>query len=64
MAKKTDRDLLKNKEKELERIKKDNLALLKTALKQTKMNKELSEGMKKLMDINKKLSDKLKKSKK
>ena len=64
MAKKTDRDLLKNKEKELERIKKDNLALLKTALKQAEMNKELSEGMKKLMDINKKLSDKLKKSKK
>ena len=52
---------LKRKEDELEKLRKDNLALLKAALKQTEMNKKLKEGMDKLMDINKRLSERLKK---
>jgi hypothetical protein len=55
MAKKTEKE-------KLDELKKDNIALLKSALKQAQMNKELTDGMKKLVDINKKLSSKLRKN--
>ncbi len=55
------KEQLKRKEDELEKLRKDNLALLKAALKQSELNKELKEGMDKLMDINKRLTNKLKK---
>jgi len=69
MAKKTKpekvlREQLKEKDKEIGKLKDDNLALLKSALKQSKMSRELLEGMKKLSDINKKLTGKLKKKSK
>lgn len=50
-----------NKEKELKELKEGNIALLKSALKQADMNKELKWGMDRLMAINKKLVEKLKK---
>jgi soluble cytochrome b562 len=51
----------KTEKEELEELKKDNMALLKSALKQARMNKELTEAVRKLVDINKKLTNKLKK---
>jgi hypothetical protein len=53
-----------NKENELEELKEDNLALLKSAIKQSKLNKQLKDGMDKLMEINKRLSERLKKKSK
>ncbi|MBW2980027.1 hypothetical protein KY360_01240 [Candidatus Woesearchaeota archaeon] len=55
------REQLEEKDTQIEKLKNDNIALLKSALKQSKMSRELREGMKKLADINKKLTSKLKK---
>jgi len=62
-AEKVFREQLKRKDEEIEKLRNDNLALLKSALKQSKLSRKLREGMKKLMDINKKLTSKLKKKK-
>ncbi|MBW2984454.1 hypothetical protein KY361_05025 [Candidatus Woesearchaeota archaeon] len=55
---------LKRKEDELDKLREDNLALLKAALKQTEINKELKEGIEKITEINRKLSERLKKKSK
>lgn len=51
---------IKKRDIELSRLKKENLVLLKSALKQAEKNHKLSEHARKLLEINRRLSKKSK----
>ena len=49
---------LQKKDKEIQKLKEDNLVLLKSALKQAEKASKISGHARKLLDLNKKLSQK------
>ncbi len=55
------REQLKRKEAEIEELKKERMVILNSALKQSRINKELEEQMNQIMEVNKKLTERLKK---
>jgi hypothetical protein len=55
------REQLARREKEIEELKKEKEALLRAALNQSNVNKDIKEEMEKLIEINKKLTERVKK---
>ena len=61
MAKQAYASQIQIRDKEIEELKGENLALLNASLKQSERSEELAENLKKLMEINKKIEEKSRK---